>query len=336
MSYFGTIAAGQVAVPVNYRLSPPEVGYILSDCGARVTVTTAEQYRKIAGCGESGGVATWVLIDEEIPGKAVTFAHALDRPPCAAPAAADPDDVACLMYTSGTTGYPKGAMLSHRNKMFNVDSCRATLGYRERDIGLCVDPAVPCDRAAFPARGAARLRRHGRSPAGVRHAERPRTDLDAQGHRAVLRPGHLQTDIPSEGSGRLRPLLGPGGRVRRRPHGRGDHQRAPRDLSRRAAQRLRSDGMHLPGDRSPRPPGAQPRRFRGASGSGRRRGGARSVGRGASPRRIGRTLPSRAKHRERIFPGPGEDAGGVSRADGSGPATWPGSTGTGSSASSTA
>lgn len=140
VSYFGTIAAGKVAVPVNYRLSPPEVGYILADCGARVTVTTAEQYRKIAGCGESGGVATWVLIDEEIPGKAVMFAHALDRPPCAAPAAADPDDVACLMYTSGTTGYPKGAMLSHRNTMFNVDSCRATLGYRDRDIGLVSIP----------------------------------------------------------------------------------------------------------------------------------------------------------------------------------------------------
>lgn len=140
VSYFGSIAAGRVAVPVNYRLSPPEVGYILSDCGARVTVTTAEQYRNITGCGEGGVVATWVLIDEEIPGKAMMFAHALDRPPCAAPAAADPDDVACLMYTSGTTGYPKGAMLTHRNKMFNADSCRATLGYCDRDIGLVSIP----------------------------------------------------------------------------------------------------------------------------------------------------------------------------------------------------
>ena len=140
VSYFGTISAGQVAVPINYRLSPPEVGYILSDCGARVTVTTSEQYRKIAGSGESGSVGTWVLVDGEIPGKAVTFASALDRPPRAAPAAAEPDNVACLLYTSGTTGYPKGAMLSHRNKMFNADSCRATLGYCERDIGLVSIP----------------------------------------------------------------------------------------------------------------------------------------------------------------------------------------------------
>lgn len=140
VSYFGTIAAGRVAVPVNYRLSPSEVGYILSDCVARVTVTTAEQYRRIVGGGEGGGVATWVLIDVEIPGKAVTFAHALDGAPCAAPAHAEPDDVACLMYTSGTTGYPKGAMLTHRNKMFNVDSCRRTLGYSDRDIGLLSIP----------------------------------------------------------------------------------------------------------------------------------------------------------------------------------------------------
>jgi long-chain acyl-CoA synthetase len=49
---------------------------------------------------------------------------------------AEPGDVATLLYTSGTTGFPKGAMISHANAFFNAESCLATLGYREDDVGL--------------------------------------------------------------------------------------------------------------------------------------------------------------------------------------------------------
>jgi long-chain acyl-CoA synthetase len=45
-------------------------------------------------------------------------------------------DLAIISYTSGTTGFPKGAMITHRNTLFNVESCRATLGYRADDVGL--------------------------------------------------------------------------------------------------------------------------------------------------------------------------------------------------------
>lgn len=135
VSYFGAIAAGAVAVPVNYRLSPPEIGYILRDCIAKAVVTTAEQFRKISALDASRAVCAWVLTDGEGEG-AIPYARAVDREAMPPGEGGSPEDVAVLLYTSGTTGFPKGAMLSHRNTLFNVGSCRATLGYREDDVGL--------------------------------------------------------------------------------------------------------------------------------------------------------------------------------------------------------
>ena len=51
VAYFGALSAGCVAVPVNYRLSPPEVAYILADCAASVVVTTADQFDKARRAG---------------------------------------------------------------------------------------------------------------------------------------------------------------------------------------------------------------------------------------------------------------------------------------------
>ncbi|HEY6097641.1 MAG TPA: AMP-binding protein, partial [Candidatus Deferrimicrobium sp.] len=139
VAYFGAIASGAVAVPVNTRLSPPEVGYILSDCGASALVTTREQYEKISPLPEARSVATWILVDGARAG-AFSFEDAIRRDARPSPAPVAPDDVAVLLYTSGTTGFPKGAMISHRNTLFNVASCRATLGYGETDTGLVVVP----------------------------------------------------------------------------------------------------------------------------------------------------------------------------------------------------
>ena len=139
VAYFGAIAAGCVAVPVNYRLSPPEVAYILSDCAASVVVTTSEQFEKAAGQDGVRGIGIWLLTDDRRAGS-LSFSDALAANPVSAPAPAAPDDVAVLLYTSGTTGFPKGAMISHRNTLFNVGSCLATLGYEEEDVGLLTLP----------------------------------------------------------------------------------------------------------------------------------------------------------------------------------------------------
>jgi long-chain acyl-CoA synthetase len=135
IAYFGAIAAGCVAVPVNTRLSPPEIGYVVSDCAASALVTTKAHLDKIGPLAETRSISTFVLVEGE-DRSAIPFAAALEKEPRPAPEPVSPDDVATLLYTSGTTGFPKGAMITHANTLFNASSCRATLGYRQDDVGL--------------------------------------------------------------------------------------------------------------------------------------------------------------------------------------------------------
>src|SRR5919197_554705 len=140
VTYFGSIAGGAVAVPINQRLAPNEIGYVLSDCGVSLLITTAAHHRRIASLPEARTVSSWVVVDGDPERGAVPFSATLESAPLAEPAPAALGDVACLLYTSGTTGFPKGAMISHRNALFNATSCKRTLGYREDDVGLLTLP----------------------------------------------------------------------------------------------------------------------------------------------------------------------------------------------------
>ncbi len=139
VAYFGAISAGCVAVPVNYRLAPPEIAYILSDCSAAAVIAPPDRLEPVRFLPGAGSVRDWFAVDGGGEGT-IPFGEALSADPAPSPAPVSPDDVAVLLYTSGTTGFPKGAMLSHRNTLFNVDSCRAALGYLGDDVGLLTLP----------------------------------------------------------------------------------------------------------------------------------------------------------------------------------------------------
>lgn len=112
---FATARLGGIFVPLNFRLSAPELAFIIRDAGIHTLVVgeehaeVIEKVREALACQRfihrAGGLPGWEAADR-------LMAEALPIP-AAVPSTAD--DVAVIMYTSGTTGHPKGAMLTHGN-----------------------------------------------------------------------------------------------------------------------------------------------------------------------------------------------------------------------------
>jgi fatty-acyl-CoA synthase len=109
----GANAIGAIAVPVNFRLAASEVSYILSDCGAALVVTD-EVLAPLAAaaCSSLPATAPKVVVAAEVMSAGAA--------PAGAGADIDERDVALIMYTSGTTGRPKGAMLTHLNLLMQA------------------------------------------------------------------------------------------------------------------------------------------------------------------------------------------------------------------------
>lgn len=104
---YATWHAGAAAAPMNAKLSPSELAFMVRDCGARLVFTSAEQ------AGELRALLDGVeILVPCTPG----YDAALQSPPVAV-ADRQANDLAWIFYTSGTTGKPKGAMLSHGNLM---------------------------------------------------------------------------------------------------------------------------------------------------------------------------------------------------------------------------
>jgi long-chain acyl-CoA synthetase len=108
---FGLWHAGLVAVPVNARLHAEEIGFILESSGARLCLADDALAGALATLPGIAGGAVRLLGVETSEYAQLALAEG------GAPAEVAPDDAAWLFYTSGTTGRPKGATLTHRNLM---------------------------------------------------------------------------------------------------------------------------------------------------------------------------------------------------------------------------
>lgn len=121
IAYFAVLQRGYVAVPMNPRATPDEIGWMLADSGSRIVLTDATG---IANIGDAGN--TLVVVDDGTSrtGRAgqITWREFLaDATDSAAAAPADPEALAVLLYTSGSSGTPRAAMLSHRALIANID-----------------------------------------------------------------------------------------------------------------------------------------------------------------------------------------------------------------------
>ncbi|MEV5885806.1 long-chain fatty acid--CoA ligase [Streptomyces sp. NPDC052020] len=117
-SYLETLFAagtlGAVFVPLNTRLAGPEIAYQLADSGARALLYGPAHTGLVAGLPGGTDVRTYVHLGDEYEEMLAGAAgEPIDEPVAA-------DDTCIIMYTSGTTGRPKGAMLSHANLTWNA------------------------------------------------------------------------------------------------------------------------------------------------------------------------------------------------------------------------
>ncbi|HEY4470847.1 MAG TPA: AMP-binding protein [Stellaceae bacterium] len=133
---FGCWAAGLCAVPANARLHPREVEYIAGNCGARLLITTpalADALAPLASAVET--------LDAVISTRTAEYDALISKSKPALPEVGDPTDRAWLFYTSGTTGRPKGAVLTHRNLLFMSQCYYADIDrLDERDTHLLAAP----------------------------------------------------------------------------------------------------------------------------------------------------------------------------------------------------
>jgi acyl-CoA ligase (AMP-forming) (exosortase A-associated) len=141
---FGAAAAGGVFVPVNPQLRAPQAAYILADCAVRVLVTSVERLRLLADSLGACPALQLVVVTGDLsqapacPVPVIGW-DALLAEPRAGHRRIDAD-MAAILYTSGSTGSPKGVVLSHRNLVAGAESVACYLGNGPHDRILSVLP----------------------------------------------------------------------------------------------------------------------------------------------------------------------------------------------------
>ncbi len=123
--YLACLRVGAIFVPLNTGYTPAEVAYFVTDAEPRLIV---------ASCAlKCGDIMTEILGEDA---RSPFWSEAVAAPPTAEIAVRGPDDIAAILYTSGTTGRSKGAMLSHDNLAANAKTLHHLWGFMPDDVLL--------------------------------------------------------------------------------------------------------------------------------------------------------------------------------------------------------
>jgi acyl-CoA synthetase (AMP-forming)/AMP-acid ligase II len=142
VAYYAALAAGALVTTVNPLALVGDIALQLTHSGARWLITTADLAQRSAGeaAAAAGVRETFVVGTAAAAGQATPFAALTGTGHPGRLPAVDPDDNAVLLYSSGTTGLPKGVLLSHRNLVANLCQMRAVHRTGPDDVLLTALP----------------------------------------------------------------------------------------------------------------------------------------------------------------------------------------------------
>jgi long-chain acyl-CoA synthetase len=140
-SYIGIAKAGAVINPVNAMLTADELAYVVKDCGAKVLITTSERAKAVSDLRKDGSLDHVIVLSGVPPEGAISFTDLLAEQADSVEAPGNaPEELSTICYTSGTTGFPKGAMLSHESVVLSAAMTAAMNVRTEHDIQFTALP----------------------------------------------------------------------------------------------------------------------------------------------------------------------------------------------------
>ena len=141
-AFFAAGKTGIILVPLNTRLTAHELEYIVRDSGMRAIIYEGDFSATISKLRTQVDVEHWIALDAVLaPSDRSYLAEtATFDPDTLTPTPCDPEDIYCLLYTSGTTGKPKGVMLPHRMIVWNAYNTVMSWQLRDTDISPIFTP----------------------------------------------------------------------------------------------------------------------------------------------------------------------------------------------------
>jgi long-chain acyl-CoA synthetase len=135
---FAAAHQGLVTVLLGTRQQKPEIAYVLADCGAKLLIHEAALAERVPDATDVPDLAHRIAVDDD--GSLSIFSELADHPPLRESAKVDEEDTAMILYTSGTTGRPKGAMLAHCNIIHSAMIFAACMEMTSADRSIAAVP----------------------------------------------------------------------------------------------------------------------------------------------------------------------------------------------------
>ncbi len=140
-SYFGVLKMGAIVNPLNPTLKQRELQYIINDCEPTLLITSKEVAGEVLKVVRGRAAKVRTIIVDGAEEDCLDYEQWVgDQPSYFDAISVESGDIAAILYTSGTTGQPKGVMLTHTNLWVNARHCADYAKTTYKDVGLCSLP----------------------------------------------------------------------------------------------------------------------------------------------------------------------------------------------------